>query len=469
MKTSRLLSAAAALLLAGCAVGPDYHRPAVSAPAFKEAGDWKPAQPADQAPRGPWWQAFGDATLNALEERCEVTSVTLQAAEAQYRAAQAAGAAASSGLFPSLGATGAADRTRTFSRSAGGVVSSLANSFAAGVTAAWEFDLWGHVRREAEAGRAQAAASAADLEGARLSLHALVAQTYFALRVTEAQQDLYRRLVADYGRFLQISQNRYTQGVDTRADVAAAEAQLKSAEAAAVDLGLQRAQLEHALAVALGQPPASFSLPVAPFTARPVAPPALLASEQLQRRPDIGAAERRLAAASAQVGVAVAGYFPLLSLTGTGGYQSPQSATLFNAPSRVWSAGAGATLPLFAGGRVRAQVAEARAAYDGALAAYRQTVLTAFQEVEDNLAAAAALEREAAVQAEAVAAARVSATIALNQYQAGVVSYLNVVTAQAAQLTAERTAVELLGRQLSASVGLLKAAGGDWHGSPAAP
>ena len=453
----------ALLALAGCAIGPNYRRPTVDAPAFKETGDWKPAEPGEQFPRGKWWQAYGDPVLNDLEDRLEISSITLRAAEAQYQQAQAAATIASAALFPAVEAQGSADRTRTAAH--GSTPAAVLNSFGAGLTAGWEFDLWGRVRRSAEAGRAAAAAGAADLESVRLSLHAALAQTYFSLRVADTAQRLYKRIVTDYTRSLQMAQNRYTQGVDTRADVAAAETQLKTAQAQAIDLALQRAQLEHALALLLGQPPATFSLPPADLTVQPPAPPTLIPSQQLERRPDIAGAERRLAAACAQIGVAEGGYFPLISLSGSAGYQGSQFQHLFSAPNELWSVGAGAVMPLFESGKVRAEVRLARAAYDESLATYRQTVLAAFLEVEDNLAAAALLANEAAVQGEAVAAARQSATITLNQYKAGTVSYLDVVTAQSAQLNAERTAVELLGRRLNASVTLLKAAGGDWRRS----
>ena len=453
----------ALLFLAGCAVGPDYQRPAVDAPAFKETGNWKPAEPAEQLPRGKWWEAYGDPVLNGLQDRIEVSSNTLQVAEAQYRQAQAAATIANSALFPVITADGSASRVRTPARE--GTPASVLNTFGAGLAASWEFDLWGQVRRSAEAGRAVAEASAADLESVRLSLHATLAQTYFSLRVADTEQRLYERIVADYERSLKMTQNRYAQGVDTRADVAAAETQLKSAQAQAIDFTLQRAQLEHAIAVLLGQPPAAFSLPPADLTIQPPAPPALIPSQQLEHRPDIAGAERRLAAASAGIGVAKAGYFPLISLSGSAGYQGPQYQHLFSAPNEIWSLGAGAVMPLFEAGKVRAQVRQARAAYEESLGTYRQTVLSAFQEVEDNLAAVALLANEAVAQGEAVDAARQATTITLNQYKAGTISYLDVVTAQSAQLNAERTAVELLGRRLNASVTLLKAAGGDWRTS----
>jgi NodT family efflux transporter outer membrane factor (OMF) lipoprotein len=457
----RLGTGLALLVFAGCAVGPNYERPKVDAPAFKETGIWKPAEPAEQLVRGKWWEVYGDPVLNGLQDRVEVSSNTLQLAEAQYRQAQAAATIASSALFPSVSADGSASRAKTPAR--GTIPGSLSNTFGAGLAAGWELDLWGQVRRSAEAGRAEAEASAADLESVRLSLHATLAQTYFSLRVADSEQRLYERIIADYTRFLKMTQNRYAQGVDTRAEVAAAESQLKTAQAQGLDIGLQRAQLEHALAVLLGQPPAAFSLPPADLTIPPPVPPALIPSQQLEHRPDIAGAERRLAAASAGIGVAKAGYFPVISLSGSAGYQGSQYQHLFSVPNEIWSLGAGAVMPLFDAGKVRAQVRQARAAYEGSLATYRQTVLAAFQEVEDNLAAAAILTQEAAVQAEALAAARQSATITLNQYQAGTVSYLNVVTAQTTQLAAEQTAVQLLGRRLNASVTLLKAAGGDWR------
>jgi NodT family efflux transporter outer membrane factor (OMF) lipoprotein len=462
----RLGAGLALLVLAGCAVGPNYERPKVDAPAFKETGNWKPAEPAEQLPRGKWWQTFGDPVLNGLEDRIEATSNTLQAAEAQYRQAEAAATIASSALYPSVSADGSASRAKTPAH--GTFPASLANTFGAGLAAGWEFDVWGRVRRSAEAGRTAAEASAADLESVRLSLHATLVQTYFSLRVADTEQQLYQRIIADYERSLTIAQNRYAQGVDTRADVAAAQTQLKTAQAQAIDLALQRAQLEHAIAVLLGQPPAGFSLPPADLTIQPPVPPALIPSQQLEHRPDIAGAERRLAAASAGIGVAKAGYFPVISLSGSAGYQGSQYQHLFSVPNEIWSLGAGALMPLFEAGKIRAQVRQARAVYEESLAAYRQTVLTAFQEVEDNLAAVALLANEAVVQGEAVAAARQATTITLNQYKAGTVSYLDVVTAQSAQLNAERTAVELLGRRLNSSVTLLKAAGGDWR-RPATP
>lgn len=465
MKVSRVLpplSSAALLLLAGCAVGPDYRRPVVSAPeAFKEQqGLWKPAQPLDQLPRGKWWEEFGDPVLNELQAKIEVSSNTLQAAEAQYRQALAAASISNAGLFPSISANGSGERAKTGGRN--GNSGSIGNTFAAGLSASWEFDLWGRVRRTSEAGRAGAQASEADLENVRLSLHATLAQSYFALRAADAQGALYSRQAEGYRRFLQITENRYKQGIALRSDVAAALSQLKSTEAQLIDLKLQRSQLEHAIAVLLGQPPAAFSIAPGDLAAKLPEVPAVLPSQLLERRPDIAAAERRLAAASAQIGVATGGFFPTISLGGSGGYQSSQSGQLFSAPSQVWSFGASASMPLFDTGKVYFQVKQARAAFEASAANYRQTVLGAFQEVEDYLSATAFLAEEAKVQNEAVEAARLSASISLNQYQAGTVTYLNVVTAMATQLSAERNAVEVLQRRLTASVQLYKAVGGGW-------
>ena len=446
---------------AGCAIGPNYQRPVVAAPAFKEAGTWQPAEPAEYLPRGKWWEGYGDPVLNGLEDRVEISSNTLRIAEAQYQQVMAAVTSAYSGLYPTVNGTGSAFRNRTAAK--GTAAGEIQNSFGAGLAASWELDLWGTVRRGLEAGRATADASRADLESVRLSLHAALAQTYFSLRVADTQQRLYDRTIAAYARFLQMTKNRYAAGVATRADEATAEAQLKTAQAQAIDLSLTRTQLEHAIAVLLGQPPATFSLAPADLTVRPPVAPEILSSEQLERRPDIAGAERRLAAASAGIGIAQGGYFPVISLTGSAGYQGSSWNNLFSAPNEVWSLGASALAPLFNAGKVRAQVASARAVYEESLGAYRQTVLTAFQEVEDNLATANYLAREAAVQEEAVAASRRAASISLNQYKAGTVSYLDVITAQSAQLSTERTAAQLLGRRLNASVMLLKAAGGDWR------
>lgn len=453
---------AALATLCGCAVGPGYRRPAIMPPpAFKEAGGWVPAQPADQLPHGPWWRAFGDSVLDRLEEQVEVSSTTLAIAEAQYRQALALAGIAHAGLFPAIGADASATRGRSATR-AGAPEQPTENTFAAGLTAAWELDLWGRLRRTQQAGRAAAQASAADLESARLSLHALLAQTYFSLRTADADVQLIDRLTQGYAQSLQVTQNQYDAGVAARSDVDAAVAQLKQAQAQGVDLGVQRAQFEHALAVLLGRFPADFSVAPAESVAVPPMPPPVLPSELLQRRPDVAGAERRLAAASAGIGVAAAGYFPTLPLSASAGYQGSTAASLFSVPDEIWALGSSLAQTIFDAGKVRAGVAGARASYDQSLATYRQTVLAAFQEVEDDLAAVHILAQEAGVQGEAIAAARRSLESTLNQYKAGTVSHLNVITAQATLLDAERTGSDLAGRRLQAAVALFKATGGGW-------
>ncbi len=446
----------------GCAVGPRYRRPAiVPPPAFKEADGWVPAQPADHQPRGPWWAAFGDTVLDRLESQVEVSSTTLAIAEAQYRQALALAGIAYADLFPSIQADATATRTKSAARPGIPELPAV-NTFSAGLSAAWELDLWGRLRRANEASRAAAQASAADLESARLSLHALLAQTYFSLRTVETDRRLIERLTQGYEESLRITQNQYEVGVAARSDVDAAIAQLKQAQAQGVDLGAQRAQLEHALAALLGRFPAEFSLAPSESAAALPTPPPLLPAELLQRRPDVAAAERRLAAASAEIGVAVAGYFPTLSLSASAGYQSLGKARLLSASNQVWALGASAAQTVFDAGKTRAGVAGARASYDQSLAAYRQTVLAAFQDAEDNLAAVRILAEEASVQDQAVAAARSARESTLNQYRAGTVSHLNVIVAQATLLDAERTAVDLAGRRVQAVVALYKAIGGDW-------
>jgi len=454
---------------AGCAVGPRYRVPETPTPAvFKEAGDWVPAQPHDQVPRGPWWTAFGDSVLDRLESQVEVSSQTLAAAEAQYRQALALAGIAYSGQFPSVGLDASGARVQSPAKS-GTVEPPPVNTVAAGLTAAWELDLWGRLRRTAEAGRASAQASAADLESARLSLHALLAQTYFSLRTVDHDRSIIDRLSRGYEQSLQITQNQYDVGVAARSDIDAATAQLKQAQAEGIDLEVQRAQLEHALAVLMGRFPSTFSLTPAESTATLPTPPAILPTQLLERRPDVAAAERRLAASSASIGVAASGYFPNVTLSGSGGYQAPQTTNLFTAPYQVWALGAALTQTIFDAGRTRATVAGARAAYDQDLADYRETVLEAFQDVEDNLAAIHILEREQGVQTEATDAAQQSLERTLNQYRAGTVNHVNVLNAQAALFVAERAGSDLAGRRYQAAVALYKATGGDWIVPSGAP
>jgi NodT family efflux transporter outer membrane factor (OMF) lipoprotein len=460
MKSPRPLSPLCPLWLAvaltGCAVGPNYVKPDVETPAqYKEAGDWIIALPNDGAPKGKWWEAFNDPVLNGLVSQVEVSNQNLKAAEARYREARAGVASARSGLFPTLG--GSADASR--SRASG-------QRYQVAIDARWEIDVWGRIRRLIEAARAGEEASAADLEAARLSIQAEVATNYFQLRVTETQRDLLDDTVTAFQRSYDMTQNRYRAGVAARVDVVQAESQLLSTQAQAIDLKATRAQLEHAIAVLIGKPPASFTLEPAKFQVRiPEVPPGL-PSTLLERRPDVAGAERRMAAANARIGVAQAAYFPALSLTGSGGFASNSLSTLFSAPSRFWSLGLGLAGTLLDFGARGAQVDISRAQYDETVATYRQTVLDAFQEVEDNLAATRYLAEESKVQQEAARAARESVVLVVNQYKAGTVSFLNVVQVQATQLNEERQTVALLGRRLAATVALIRALGGNWGQTP---
>jgi NodT family efflux transporter outer membrane factor (OMF) lipoprotein len=474
--------AAACALLTACAVGPDYHKPDVAVPAtYKENADWHPsdwtrAQPSDALERGAWWEIFGDATLNDLERQVDVSNQSLKQAEAQYRQAGAMVSAARANYFPTVGVTASgqrAGRYGTGSVVSGGTVigsgnvdnsgsSHPTNTYSIPFTASWEPDLWGRVRRTVEGEVANAQASAATLASTRLSLQAQLAQTYFQLRVVDEQKRLLDDTVAAYQKSLQLTQNQYNVGVAARADVVQADTQLKQAQVQAIDLGIARAQFEHAIAVLVGKTPEEFALAVEPLGVAPPAIPVELPSTLLERRPDVATAERQAAAANAQIGVAESAYFPNLTLSATAGYQSSTFSDILAAPSRFWSLGAQLAEAIFDGGAREAQVAQARAGFDAAAANYREIALAAFQNVEDNLAALRILEAEAAAQAEAVKSAEQALAIAINQYRAGTVSYLNVVTAQTTAYANERNAISILGNRLTDSVALVKALGGGW-------
>lgn len=460
MKKTALISSLVCALLSACAAGPDYQRPPVDTPAaFKELGDWKPAEPREPS-ADPWWAVFGDPVLDDLQARLEISNQNLRAAEAAYRQALALADAARASWFPAINATAGATRSATSAATAASGNAPPRNSFSLGATVSWEFDVWGRIARNVEGADASLAASAADLAAARLSARATLAQTYFQLRAAERQQALLDASVAAYARALELTRNRYAAGVAGKADVAQAESQLRSTRATALDVSLSRSQYEHAIAVLLGLPPASFTLaPVdAPLPEVPVA--VTLPSQLLERRPDIAAAERRVAAANAAIGAAQAARFPVLGLSGNTGFRNAQIEDLLTVPSRYWSLGPTLAAAIFDAGAKKAAVGQAQAGWERAVATYRQTVLTAFQEVEDNLATARLLEAAAAEQAAAVKAAAEAETIALNQYRAGTVSYLNVVTAQATHLAARRSANDLAARRLLAAVQLAKNAGG---------
>jgi NodT family efflux transporter outer membrane factor (OMF) lipoprotein len=468
---SPLAAAAAAALLAACAAGPDYVRPAPPmTPAFKESGPWKTAGPLPAASGGDWWRVFGDAALDGLMRDAGRANQDIAQAEAQYREARALVDQARAGFFPTVGVDAGAARARS---NAQGV--HTGNAFDLGASASWEPDLWGAVRRQVEAGDANARASADDLAAMRLSIQATLAQDYLQLRITDQLRDLYATTVDAYGKALRLTQAQHAAGVALLSDVALAQSQLATAQAAGVDLDATRATLEHAIAVLTGRAPAQFSIAPAtaaqPFDAPLPAIPAGLPSQLLEHRPDIAAAERRAAAANADIGVAQAAYFPALTLSASGGFSGAPLADLFDTPARVWSLGATLAQTIFDGGLRKARTAQAAAAYDAAAAAYKQTVLAGFQEVEDDLATLRILDQESALQAQAVQAAQTAERLALVQYRAGTASYLSVVTAQQQSLTNQRAAVQLRGRQLAASVGLITATGGGWNASdpPASP
>lgn len=462
-RTGALSLLLGAALGSGCTVGPDYVRPAAAVPAaFKEAGDWKPAQPRDDSSRGKWWEIFGDPHLNALIERVDISNQNILAAEAQFRGAQALVQQARAGYFPTLGTGVSTIRSQSPNLPNAPTTTRPTTTYNLPVNASWEPDLWGSVRRAVESSEANAQASAASLESARLSAQATLAQNYFLLRIADAQRKLLDDTVAAYERSLTLTKNRYDAGVAARVDVVQALTQLKSTQAQAIEIGVQRAALEHAIAVLMGEPPEQFSIAAIPLAVAPPPIPVGVPSELLERRPDIAAAERSVAAANAQIGVAIAAFYPTLTLSAAGGFRSTDAANWLSVPSRYWSVGAALAQVLFDGGLRSGVTAQARAAYDSNVAAYRQTVLTGFQEVEDNLAALRILAQEAAVQADAVAAARQSVELTTNQYKAGIVSYLNVVAVQTVALNNERTAVGILGQRLTASVLLVKALGGGW-------
>jgi len=453
-------------LPAACSVGPDYVRPAVEAPAgYKEMRDWKIAQPKDEAIREPWWEMFNDPDLNTLEEQVAISNQNVAAAEAQFRQAEAIVRVARAGYFPTLTVGAAATRSRSSGNLGGstGSAVSIVTNYSLPLDLSWELDIWGKIRRFVEASRAGAQASAADLEAACLSARAALAQNYFLLRTLDAQKRLYAETIVALGRFSELTRNRYAMGVASKADVLQAETQLKTTQAQAVDIGIQRAQLEHAIAILVGKAPPELSIPETDVVPVPPLIPVGLPSELLERRPDIASAERLVAAANAQIGVAEAAYFPTITLSATGGLESTNSAHWLSWPSHFWSVGPAVSELVFAGGLRGAQTDQARAAYDASVAAYRQTVLTGFQEVEDNLAALRILEEEANAQDEAVKSARQSLEVTTNQYKAGIASSLDVIATQLTALNNEREAVAILGSRLNAGVLLIKALGGGWN------
>jgi NodT family efflux transporter outer membrane factor (OMF) lipoprotein len=455
----------ALLLISACSVGPDYKRPALETPgAYKEAETATSSRSLDDVVSRNWWEIFADPELNTLEQQVEISNQNVAQAEGRFRQARALVQAARAAYFPTVtvgvGMTGTAPSATTGSSTARNNRTFTQHSLPVDVS--WELDVWGRIRRTVESSQATAQASAADLEAATLSARAELAQDYFQLRSLDGQKQLLDNTAVAFEKSLQLTNNRYRSGIASRGDVLQAETQLKTTQAQAIDIGVQRAQLEHAIALLIGKAPADLTIPAAPLATQPPTIPAGVPAELLKRRPDVAAAERTVASANAQIGVAEAAYYPTLSIDSQGGFESSSASKWLSAMGRFWSAGFNLSQTLFDGGARKAQVEQARAVYDTDVAAYRQTVLTGFQEVEDNVAAQRILGTEAQAQDEAVQAARQSLTVTMNQYQSGIVSYLNVVVAQTTALANERTSVDILGRRLTASVLLIKALGGGW-------
>ena len=479
MRVFRAASVCACVLmvcLAGCTVGPNYHTPsAPTAPGWKEApppnppnGSWTQATPSDGALRGAWWEMYGDPQLNALEKRVAVSNQSLRAAMEQYFQAREQVQVARSQYYPTLSAGPSAGRTRESNNQANtvrGVTTYQYNAFSVAGQAQWEPDLWGQVRRTVEASRANAQASAALLANVELSLRAELAVDYFQLRGLDLQKQLLDNTVKSYTDYLKLTKIRFQGGVATDSDVALAQTQLDTTRAQDIDVGVARAQYEDAIATLIGEPAPSFHLAALPLAGNPPPIPAGVPSELLERRPDIAAAERQADAANAQIGVAMAAYYPNVSLSGTGGMLSGSLGTLIQGPSEMWSLGASATELLFDAGRRHALTQQARDAYQQQVANYRQTVLSAFQDVEDNLSALRILDQEAVAQAQAVNDAQRSLAISTKQYKGGVVTYLQVLSAQTAQLTSERAQASVATEQFVASVQLIRALGGGWNTS----
>jgi NodT family efflux transporter outer membrane factor (OMF) lipoprotein len=462
--------AALMLLSSGCMVGPKYKRPGAPVPpAFKEQppAGWKEAQPNDGVIRGKWWEIYKDPELNALEEQVNISNQNVLAAEAQYRAAKDAVRIARSALFPTIGANPSITNTR--------ISSTLSNNnqFSPGIRTdyllpidfSYQADVWGSIRRTVKASADTAQASAAQLENARLSFQAELAQDYFLLHGTDAEEDLLERTVKSYEQYLELTRNRYKGGIASGGDVAQAETQLETARAQLIDLGVARAQFEHAIAILIGKPPSALSVARKIRKAPPPPVPVGVPSALLERRPDIAAAERQMASANEQIGIAQAAYYPALTLGLSVGFESSSFLQWFTWPSRFWSVGVQAAETIFDAGKRHAQTAQAKALYDATVANYRQTVLTGFQQVEDNLAALRILEKEEHTQDAAVLAAQQFLDISSAQYKAGTTSYLQVIIAQTAAFQTERTAVDILTRRMVASVLLVEALGGGWDAS----
>ena len=474
-----------ALCMPGCIVGPKYQRPAVETPpAFKESEGWKVAQPSDAALHGKWWELFNDPQLNALEEQVSVSNQNIAAAFASFMEARAVVKEAQSQYFPTLtvspsvsrsrsstnlksgssaaAAAGAGTGTGAVTPATAGVTGGTFNDFQLPFDASWTPDLWGRVRNTVRGNVAAAQASAADLENTRLTAQAELAVDYYELRTQDSLIQLLDETVVAYQESLDLTRAQYETGIGTDEAVAQAEVQLKTTQAQDTNLGIARAQYEHAIALLVGQPASSFSIPAEPVKATPPSIPLGVPSQLLERRPDVAADERLMAQANAQIGVAKAAYFPTLTLSAVGGFESSTSSNWLSWPSRFWSVGPTLAETLFDAGLRRATVQQYQAAYDATVANYRQTVLTAFQQVEDNLAALRILSIQLAQQDDAVLSSKRYLTIATDRYKLGLDPYLDVITAQTALLSSQQTATTLRMQQLTDSVQLIEALGGGW-------
>lgn len=465
-----LLALTAAAMLAGCAVSPTYEVPATPAPqAFKEAAGWQPAVPADALERGPWWTLFGDAQLNQLAASIEISNQNVAQAIASYEQARALVRQQRASLFPSVNLTGSGTRSGSGNGGSGGIgeQQSTNNNYRAAIGASWEPDVWGKLRAGVTGADASAAASAADLAAARLSAQGELATNYFSLRQTDAQIALLTSTLDGYQRVLDITRNRFNAGIAAKSDLLQAQTQLANAQIDLSSSVRQRAQLEHAIALLLGRAPADFSLAAAPWNIVVPDVPLGVPSTLLQRRPDIAAAERRVALANEQIGIARSAYYPSLNLTGSYGGASSKIGDLFNASSSLWSLGLSATQTLFNAGATTAAVDAAKAGRDAAVARYRQTVLTAFGAVEDQLSATRALAEQIELRKAASSAADEVEQQLQNRYNAGQVSYTDVVTAQVTALSARRALVQAQADRQTTAVALIQALGGGWHVPPA--
>ncbi|WP_017349256.1 efflux transporter outer membrane subunit [Pantoea sp. A4] len=458
----RFTPVALMLVLTGCTVGPDYKRPDMAMPLhYKEASGWQQAKPQDDVSKGEWWSVYHDATLDGLMRQVSINNQNVATYAAQYRQAQALVSQSRAALLPSVSYDGTG--TRSGSHSNG--TRTVSNSNQAELSASWEVDLWGKLRRTVEENKASAQASAAELANITLSAQSSLAQDYFQLRIMDEKIALYQQSVNAYQRYLTVIQNKYNAGSESRATLAQAQTQLESARASAQDYQWQRAQTEHAIALLIGRAPADFTLPVAKLTATLPAIPQTLPSQLLQRRPDIAYAERNVASYNAAVGVAIAGYYPDLTLSASGGFSSSALHSLFSLPNRVWSLGPELSGTLLDFGATSAKVEQARAAYDASVATYRQTVLTALQEVEDYLVELNTLQSEMVSQQLAAQGAQESARVTRNQYEAGMIDYLDVASTENTSLSQQQSLLSLQSTQWVASVELIAALGGGWQAS----